>query len=218
MCVKFTKPVAFAAALLFLVILEAGLLAWRHVGITPSTAPVFYWKGAPLVSTAQSSFGKALEMYRADRGAEQIKDLPAGRNMTIFYFEWDKIDFGYHVDLAGHEAETCNVEFGSFKLLQRRRQAIYKASNGETLDFNFTILADPSGKPTYVYKIPWVQGFGAWVGRNGGGRLTRLRLSFLRHKGAGRVLEAGIFGAASEDEAWSLFQHEVLDKLVWADS
>ena len=42
MRLNLTKPVILSAALLlFLVTVEAGVLARRHVDITPSTAPVF---------------------------------------------------------------------------------------------------------------------------------------------------------------------------------
>ena len=40
------------------------------------------------------SIQNALVWYRADRGAEQKVMLPKGRQMTIFYFEWDQMDVG----------------------------------------------------------------------------------------------------------------------------
>jgi hypothetical protein len=210
------RPLAILL-LSFLAALEAGVFAWRHVGITPSTAPVFFWKGAPLLTTAPPPFGDALKMYRADRGAEQSKELPEGRKMTLFYFEWDRIQPGPFDGVSGHEVQICNVEHGSFKLLQGGGKRIYRAPNGEQLYLTYTLLAEPNDKPVYVYKIPWIQGFGEWDATDSGrDRTYRLRRSFLRYCGAARVIQAGIFGAASEDEAYALFQHEVLDKLEWA--
>ena len=200
---------------LVLLCIEGGVQAWRHVGIQASTAPVFYLKELPLLTTAPPPFGNALKLYRADRGAEQTKDLTDGREMTLFYFEWDSIELGPFSDVGGHEPEICNVRHGSFKLLQSGGQRTHKAANDESLCFNYTLLAAPDGKRVYVYKIPWIQGYGKWVSAPSEDRATRLRRSFLRHRGAARVLEAGIFGAASENEAWDLFQREVLDKLVW---
>ncbi|MEI8310795.1 MAG: hypothetical protein WCH98_08570 [Verrucomicrobiota bacterium] len=200
---------------LLLLAIEGGVQTWRHVGILPSTAPVFCWKGTPLLTTAPPPFGKALEMYRADRGAEQTMELPEGRKMTLFYFEWDGMTLGPFIDLSGHAAEVCNVDYGSFKLVHAGDKRIYTATNGEALYFNYTLLTDPNGQPVHVYKIPWVQGFGEWVSTPSVDRITRLRRSFLRHRGAARVLEAGIFGAANEDEAWALFEREVLEMLVW---
>jgi hypothetical protein len=107
------------------------------------------------------------------------------------------------------------LRYGSFKLLQSGGSRRHQAANGEALRFNCTVLGAPNGKPVHVYKMPWIQGFGEWVSAPSEDRVTRLRRSFLRHRGAARVLEAGIFNAASEDEAWSLFQSEVLAKLVW---
>ena len=212
---KFKTQNSLLLLIIFLAALEAGALAWRHVGITPSTAPVFNWKGAPLITSAPPPFGDALKVYRADRGAEQTKELSNGLTMTLFYFEWDKIELGPFSIVSGHEPELCNVGPGSFKLLQKGRQRIYTAANGETLRFNYTSLAAPNGKPVQVYKMPWIQGFGTWVDLAANDRTTRIHRSFLRHLGQARVLEAGIFGTTSEDEAWALFQREVLAKLEW---
>jgi len=200
---------------LLLLAIEGGVQAWRNVGIKPSTAPVFHWKAATLLTSAPPPFGNALKLYRADRGAELTKGLPEGRKMTLFYFEWDSIDLGPLMNASGHAAEQCNVEYGSFKLLQSGRQRTHTCGNGETLCFNCTLLAEPNGRPVYVYKMPWLQGYGL-LDQLTQNRATRFRNSFLRHRGEARVLEAGFFGAASEDEAWGLFQREVLDKLEWS--
>jgi len=209
------RPVTLLIPLLLLGI-EGGVQAWRHVGLKPSTAPVFNWKKKPLLTSAPPPFGNALKLYRADRGAEQTQELPNGRKMTLFYFEWDGIELGTLCDVGGHEAEVCNVEYGSFKLVESGGQRTYKAANGEKLCFNYTLLAEPNGSPVYVYKMPWIQGYGL-LGSLTQDRATRLRRSFLRHRGAGRVLEAGFFGASSEAEAWGLFQREVLEKLEWKE-
>ena len=207
------RPISLLVPLL-LIAIEGGVQTWRHVGPTPSTAPVFHWNGAPLLTSAPPPFGTALEMYRADRGAEQTRELSDARKMTIFYFEWDSVELGPFNDVSAHEAEVCNVRHGSFKLLQSGEKRRHTFTNGDTLSFNRTVLAEPSGRAVYVYKTPWIQGYGI-LGSLTQERATRLQTSFLRHRGAGRVLEAGIFGAASEEEAWGLFEREVLEKLEW---
>ena len=198
---------------LLLLAIEGGVQAWRHAPIAPSTAPVFSWKGAPLVTTAPPPFGEALAMCRADRGAELTKPLPDGRKLTVFYFEWDLIELGPFAAVGSHESEVCNVAAG-FKLLESGGQRSHTFANGETLTFNYTLLAETNGRPVYVYKLPWIQGFGLWASHTQD-RSTRLRTSVLRHSGAGRVLQVGLFGATSEDEAWGVFQREVLDGLEW---
>ena len=209
------KPVLIPVALAtFLVILEAGILAWQKFAPV-SSAPVFSWREEPLLTKAPQPFGQALTLYRADRGAEQTKQLSEGRSLTVFYFEWDNIDLGPFSDVGGHSAEMCNVMYGSFKLLQAGAQRTHTFANGEKLCFNYTLLADPNGKQVHVYKIPWMQGFGMRVDPSKN-RAAHIWYSLLHHRGAGRVLEAGLFGAASEDEAWTLFQREVLAKLQWS--
>lgn len=200
---------------ILLLAIEGGVQAWRHADLPHSNAPLFCWKGARLVTAAPEPFGRALTLYRADRGAEQTRQLPGGGKMTVFYFEWDCMDLGPIISMNGHEAEVCNVAAG-YKLIQSGGHRIRRFANGEVLDFASTWLAEPNGKLVYVYKLPWIQGFGAWQVNSSVDRSLRLHRSFLRHRGAGRVLEAGIFGAASEDEAWSLFQREVLDQLEWS--
>jgi len=212
---KLPKPLLLPAALAaFLLLQETGILTLRWAAPV-SKAPVFSWREKTLLSKAPPPFGQALTMYRADRGAEQLMQLPEGRSLTVFYFEWDNIDLGLFCDVGGHPAEMCNVEYGSYKLLQAGGQRTHTFPNGEKLRFNYTRLADPTGKQVHVYKIPWMQGFGMRVDpwKN---RAAHLWYSLLRHRGVGRVLEAGLFGTANEDEAWSIFQHEVLDKLQWS--
>lgn len=210
-----SRPLLLLIALAGLLLaVELGVPAWRRAGLEPSAAPVFYWREATLLTSAPPPFGRALELYRADRGAELTKELAEGRKMTLFYFEWDRIDLGPFNDVGGHEPEVCNVRHGNFKLLQSGGQRTYKAANGETLRFNYTLLALPNGNPVYVYKLPWIQGYGLLESLTQD-RATRLQTAFLRHRGQARVLEAGFFGTTSEDEAWALFQHEVLDKLQW---
>ena len=200
---------------LLLASIEGGVQAWRLTGLIPSKAPVFHWSGAPLVTTARPPLGPALELYRADRGAEKTVTLPQGRKLVFFYFEWDRIDLGIFNVIGGHEAEKCNVEYGSFKLLQSGGERIRKFANGETMNFDYTMLEDQDGKPVHVYKIPWVQGYGKWSSKDKDERLTHIRRSFLCHRGAARVIEAGISGVDSENEAWEIFQHEILDQLEW---
>ena len=208
------RPV-FLLVVFLLIAIEGGVLAWRHAGTQPSTAPVFYWQGAPLLTSAPPPFGTALEMYRADRGAQLNKELAEGRKMTFFYFEWDGIDLGPFCDVGGHEAEVCNVAAG-FKVLKSGVQRTHTLPGGESLTFDYTLLAEPNGKPVHIYKIRWIQGYGAWLATHSSlDRPLRIRRSLLCHRGAARVLEAGIFGAANEDEAWALFEREVLEMLVW---
>lgn len=209
------RPIWFVIPLLPLVI-EGSIHAWRHFCLTTSTAPVFHWNETPLVSNALPPFGAALERYRADGGAEYVKLLPNGRQMTFFYFEWASIFLGPFADVSGHEVEVCNVTYGSFKLLESGGKRSYTFSNGERIIFNYTLLADKNGKPVHMYKAPWIQGFGEWESTDSSrDRFLRLRRSFILYRGAARVLEAGFFGAESENEAWRLFQREVLDKLEW---
>ena len=89
MALKFTKPVGLTAALLlFLVAVEAGVLAWRH-NVPVSTAAVF---SLPMASEAMlhpGTFQRSIDIYHADRSGELKLPGPNGSSLAVFYFEWD---------------------------------------------------------------------------------------------------------------------------------
>jgi hypothetical protein len=201
---------------LALLLLEGGVQAWRHAGLEPSTAPVFTWSGGELQSPDQASgrFAAALKIYRADRGSQQSMEFPDGRSMDLFYLEWDDVEAGPFADMAGHEPEVCNAASG-FTILEAGVPREFDAGEGKSLLFHYTAMISPGGKPVHVYKMPWVQGIGPWHIDSSRDRSLRLQRSFIRHRGAARVLQAGVFGAEDEEEAWEIFQREVLAKLDW---
>ena len=89
MTLNFTKPVGLTAALLlFLVAVEAGVLAWRH-NVPVSTASVF---SLPMASEAMlhpGTFQRSIDIYHADRSGELKLPGPNGSSLAVFYFEWD---------------------------------------------------------------------------------------------------------------------------------
>ena len=83
------KPVLLI--ILAITILEVGVQTWRKQGLEPSHAPLFSWRDAKLVTSAPPPFGRALEIYRADRGMERFDQLAAGGTLQWLYLEWDDI-------------------------------------------------------------------------------------------------------------------------------
>lgn len=197
-----------------LVLVEGGVQWWRNADLTPSKAPVFAWRGAELVSTAPAPFGDALKIYHADRGAEIKTPLADGRSLNLFYFEWDQMETGPFADIGGHDAEVCNVAAG-YTMIRTGALRTYRPPGEEPLVFRCTVLAEPSGKTVYVFKLPWIQGVGEWHVNSSSDRWLRFKRSFIRHRGEARVVEAGVFGADDEDEAWNLVVKEILEKLEW---
>jgi hypothetical protein len=201
---------------LALLLVEGGVQAWRRAGLDPSTAPVFSWDGAELLSPTAASgrFAVALNVYRADRGSQQVIELPGGRTMELTYLEWDDVETGPFAEMAGHEPEVCNAASG-FKILQTGVPRECAAGDGKSFLFHYTAMESPTGKRVHVYKMPWVQGIGPWHIDSSRDRSLRLQRSFFRHRGAARVLQVGVSGTESEAEAWETFQREVLDRLEW---
>lgn len=205
----------FWAAILFLLGVEIGLAGWRFAVRTPSTEPVFSWPEAVTRFGKEERLAPAIEKYRADRGAELRFAVPEGPRTTALYLEWDQIESRPAMGFASHPAEECNVGLG-YKFLGLDPNRVYESTAGIPLHFDCTRFADLSGKPMFMFKIAWIQGAGAWqVREEGSNRIERLRRSFIRHTGAARILQAGIFDAKDSDHAWQTFREQVLDHLVW---
>lgn len=209
---KALLPVVLMTALI--ISIEAGVQYWRHGNLQASQAPLFFWKDAPLVTHAAPPFGAALELYRADRGMEQFEDLPDGRRLQTIYMEWDKLETGPLADVSGHESDICN-RIAGFKVVEAAIPRPFTASNGQQMVFHYTRLVDPNGNLVHNYKIPWIQGLGAWHIGSSNNRSVRLERSFIRHAGAARVIQMGIFGEDDETKAWNLVQNKLNDNLEW---
>jgi hypothetical protein len=206
-----------ALILIFLILAaEAGVQLWRHYDLKASTDPVFFWKDAELVTTAPPPFGQALEMYEADRGMETFRSLEGGGRLQTMYMEWDDLEAGPFSALAGHESEVCNVTAG-FTILESRIPRVFEVPGTKPLEFHYARLADASGRIVHAYKMPWIQGIGAWQIDSSRDRSLRLQRSFLRHRGAARVIQFGVSGVASEEEAWAIVQRELQDRLEWRE-
>lgn len=204
-------------ALIFVCLLilgEAGLTLWRKLPIPVSETPVFTLPAAAANFGEPGSLTSAVAAYGADRGTEWLTTATDGTRLTIFYFEWDQIAAGPILALAGHTPDECNVAAG-FTLNAILPPRSHQVPGQAPFVFDSTHFTEPSGRSVFMFKMPWIQGLGARNIREGADRIERLRNSFLRHQGAARVLQAGIFDARDADHAWQTFQTEVLQQLEW---
>ncbi|QJE94296.1 hypothetical protein [Luteolibacter luteus] len=209
---KVILPVVLMTALILSI--EAGVQHWRHASSQTSHAPLFNWKDAKLVTEAPPPFGRALQLYRPDRGMERFDDLENGRRLQLIYMEWDKLEVGPLAAVAGHESDICNSIAG-FQILEKGVPRTFTAANGQQLVFHYTRLKDPKGNLVHNYKIPWIQGLGAWHVGSSSDRGVRLSRSFIRHSGAARVIQMGVFGENDEAKAWDLVQNTLNKEVEW---
>jgi hypothetical protein len=201
--------------LIVIVVLGEGVVAlWRHLPVEPSSAPVFTFPPAAQNFGKPGEFAPSIKLYGADRGAEWKHTAADGTRLTVFYFEWDSIHVGPLMDFVGHSPEVCNVAAG-FTFRGVHPRCSFEIPDQPPLSFDTTHFDDPSGRSVYVFKMPWIQGLGSRKFREGAERTQRLQNSFLRHTGAARVLQAGVFGARDADHAWQIFREQVLDQLEW---
>ena len=197
-----------------LVLGETGLALWRYLPIPVSTASVFSFPPAAVNFGKPGKFAKAIDMYGVDRGAEWKSTSPDGPRLTVFYFEWDEIKMGPKLELVEHSPGRCNVAAG-FKLQEIFTPRTFEDPGQPPLVFDATHFTDPSGRSVYMFKLAWIQGLGSRELREGARRLDRAGNAFLRHQGAARVLQAGVFEAHDADHAWQTFRTQVLDHLEW---
>lgn len=221
---KLAKPVGLAAVvIIFLALLEAGVALWRH-NVPLSTAPVFSYPPAVANFGNSATLAPAIEMYRADRAAECKLTAADNTRVTVLYFEWDQMKISPVMSLTYHAPEVCNAKL-DYKLLNVLPNRHFEAPGQSPLAFDCTHFTDRSNTDVYIFKVVWIQGYGCIPIREDGSdarpivegehRFTRIRNSFVRHSGAARILEAGVFGARDANHAWQTFREHVLDQLVW---
>ena len=211
------------ALILFLAALEGGIAAWRHA-ITPSTAPTFSYPPAAAEFGKSAALAPALAVFRADRAAECKLSGPDHTHLTVLYFEWDRFDLSPVMNLALHAPEVCNATIG-YKLQEVLPFRTYQTAGHEPLDFDSTHFKDPTGQDVFIFKVVWLQGYGCLRMREDGPgapplaegehRFDRIKNSFVRHRGAARILETAVFGARDNNHAWQLFTTQILDHLAW---
>lgn len=211
MSIRFLSFCLIAAILLA----EGSVVLWQQGRRDTSHFPVFSWpQGLTAPPNQSKDFKGALAVYQADRGSMVELRGPDKTRLTAFYFEWDHLDAAPLIAIGGHAPEVCNAAAG-YHLIGRSPPRIFSARDVPVLPFDTTHFASPGGQPVHVFKLAWLQGFGAWELTKNGERMSRLQKAFRRNSGAGRVLEAGVFGARDEDHAWAIFQSEILKNLTW---
>lgn len=200
-----------------LVLGEGALGVWRHRPVDPSTAPVFSFPPAAENFDKSPKLAPAVEMYGANRGAEWNTTGTDGTRLTVLYFEWDDFYLGHEsiLDLAIHAPEVCNTSAG-FKLEAFLPERSVKLPGQSPLVFDATRFTDPAGRPVYMFKLIWLQGRGTQAFREiSSERIKRISNSLSRHRGAARVVQAGVFNARDADHAWQTFRTQLLVHLEW---
>ena len=181
------------------------------------STPVFDWKGGVggIDRSGDPSHAYAMSEYNADRGRRV--DLTVGDRLTLQLelLEWDYIEDGPLATVRQHAPEICNVAAG-FKFLGREAPRVWDA--GQRVEFDSTAFSSPGGQTVHVFKAAWMAGVGNLpLAKPGENRLARLVASFHKRAGAARVLQAAVVGAQSSDEAWEVFEREVLRECKWRE-
>jgi hypothetical protein len=203
---------------IMLVLASEGFLLARRVFPPPlSTAPMLVWPSLEGKDPRAKEMAAALRTYGADRGWKLELQPTEGVDLTAFYFEWDRTDMGPLLDISAHTPEVCNVASG-LQFLGQHEPRTHRFPDGRELLFDTTSFATPQGSKVWIFKGVWIQGKGSLTLRRAHDRMQRLAGSFVRHAGAARVIQAGVFGLEREEDAWVSFTTEVLSQLAWVES
>jgi len=217
---RFTRWITIAAALacLGVVASEAAVRAWLAARPAPQTTPVFDWTGGAgwTDRSDEKEFQWAAYVgYKADRGRWVDVTLGDGVSIQVQFMEWDEIEDGPLMAIKGHAPDFCNAANG-FVLLGREAARLWDA--GQRIEFDSTAFRSPTGQTVHVFKAAWMAGVGNLpLAKPGENRLARLVASFHKRAGAARVLQAAVVGAQSSDEAWEVFEREVLRECKWRE-
>lgn len=181
------------------------------------STPVFDWKGGVggIDRSGDPSHAYAMSEYNADRGRRV--DLTVGDRLTLQLelLEWDYIEDGPLATVWQHAPEICNVAAG-FKFLGREAPRVWDA--GQRVEFDSTAFSSPGGQTVYMFKTAWMAGLGNIIFQASElSRIDRLLMALRHRAGAARVLQAAVTGASSSDEAWEVFEREVLRECKWRE-
>ena len=199
------------------VLSEAGAWAFRAIPPGRGAGPVYSWSAGPnAVSVEDRNTELARDQYKADRGGQW--KLQAGQSLpvTVYYFEWDRLETAPTMIIDGHHAELCN-EIAGFRLVERLPPRRIEGPDGTAVEFDATWFVDPAGRPLYSFKNVWLAETGNWDTRQKS-RMLRLHLAFVRRQDPARVLQAGVFDAKSADEAWQTFRARIVPGISWSRS
>ena len=207
--------IAALATCLAVVGSEAGWQAWLALRPPGPDSPVFNWTGGAdgTDRSGTEAFAYAMETYQADRG--RWVDLPPDGNISVQVqiIEWDNIEDGPMMEVKQHAPEICNVAMG-YAFLGVEQPRVW--NDRYPLRFDCTAFRSPAGQTVHMFKAAWMAGVGNLpLANSGENRLARLVASLQKRAGAARVMQVGVFGAGSSDEAWGICERNVLGECVW---
>jgi hypothetical protein len=194
---------------------ELAINSWNHFALTPSTSGYFSWPQAAAAFDKSNNLDLTIELYRCDRAANHNIITADGQDITSVYLEWDRIEAGPAMGFAAHETEICNTALG-YRLLKVLPERILEGPYGDKIRFDATHFLNPMGRDVFMFKTAWVQGAGSWQLRDQETRrFERLRRSFHRSNGVGRMVLSAVFDVPDIDTAWDVFNREVTSQFVW---
>jgi len=194
---------------------EAGGYVVMAVRGRGQQTPVFDWTGGAggVDRSGDPGHAYAMNEYEADRGRRVDLELGDGRSVQVSMLEWDYIEDGPLTTVRQHAPEICNVAAG-FKFVGREAPRVWDA--GQRVEFDSTQFSGPGGQTVYLFKSAWMAGLGNLTFETAKfSRLDRLLIALRHRAGAARVMQVGVFGAGSSDEAWGICEREVLAFCAW---
>ena len=206
--------IAAVLACLGVVASEAAVRAWLALRPPGQTTPVYDWTGGEGANdrSGDEAFLFAVRTFQPDH-ARWVELAPSpGVSVQVQIMGWDNAEDALRIAIKGHAPEICNVAAG-FTFVGREQPRVWEG--GQRVDFDATAFRSPTGQTVYVFRNAWMAGQGNLSLESALSRSERLRGSIRRRAGAARVMQVGVFGAGSSDEAWGICERNVLGECVW---
>jgi len=160
---------------------------------------------------------KTKQYLKCDTSLTGWIDCADEGRVNLYYFEWNNTDSQGLSHAFGHQPEICMKNLGN-ELVETFPGRVLSV-DGFNLVFDVTQFTDENGRPLYIFKLSWTEG---WEGKNllryqpGNleNKMYYLRLAISRRVlRYARVLMLGVFGAQNEQQAWKLVEENVLGDL-----
>lgn len=166
---------------------------------------------------AKPVMAQIADQLHCDSGQTGVIQAGAGRMIDVNYFEWNDTNATGLADAFGHAPDVCMGNAG-MKVEQFLPSRSHRLGDAELI-FDSTLFREKSGAPLYIFKLSWAEGMeGVNLLRNGpnGQEFRQFKFKAVARRWRpryARVLMLGVFGAASEEEAWKLARLNVLEEL-----
>ncbi len=220
---KFPVLIAAAAIPAAVLLVEAAAWFWMHPHREGDPVVMPAYRFPPEGEAARldpEGITKVKEALGCDDGLQGMIRGQDGSLLSVAFFEWNKSQSARMSEVLAHMPEVCMGAGGAD--LEERYPSRRVPYGDFDLIFDSTRFRGENGRPTFIFKAPWIEGFRDMDLRQGPYGHTwqedkrRFRLLAVKNRFKpryARVLMASVRGVETEEAAWEAFRREILENV-----